>query len=317
MKGKTRQSKGVITQIGPEGVAELVPGFLESLRDRGLSPATADARSTALNSFLKFLAEEGISRAQDVTPRAFAAFRGYLDGNGMSVNSTETYLNGVRAFFGFLEGEAVIFSNPTRDAPIRQTPPPVPKTISVPDVRRLLNAVSTATPVGLRDRALLEVLYATGVRRAELLALRVRDLDLDQSVARINGKGRKERSVPLGDHAVAALTDYIAQGRPKLLYVDANVCEALWVQRTRRRQSLNRQNLCHIIRKYAELAGIEAHVTTHTLRRSCATHMLVNGANPLFVARMLGHADLSSLKHYLKVDIDDLRNTHRKTNPGK
>jgi len=313
MRRKT--GKGTGGTAAPDGLAADVATFLASLKARKFSPATVRTRRTALLRLQQFMAAHGTARVQDVTVEVLGAFRRELEGNGFTPNSVEVYLSGVRQFFNCLETAGRLFVNPAREIPIRLAPPPLPRVVALADIRRLLAAPDLSTPIGQRDRAILEMLYATGMRRAECVRLSVFDLDLDAQTVRVLGKGRKERVLPLGKHAAAWLQRYVREVRPKLLDPGQSPTDALWLNRCHQPYSGEMVNFT--VRKYARQAGITAPVNPHTLRRSCATHMLANGAHPLMVAKMLGHADLESLTHYLRVTIRELRQTHAASKPGE
>lgn len=182
------------------------------------------------------------------------------------------------------------------------------------EVRALLAAAGHETAAGLRDRALLETLYATAVRRQELMDLTVWDIDLGQGLVRAMGKGRRERMLPLGRHAAAALGRYLAEARPMLGARRPNEV-ALWLGTHGR--PLGYGSVPKIVARYARAAGIARRVGAHMLRRSCATHMLRNGASPVVIQQLLGHASLAHLAQYLRLSVGDLRAMHTNTNPGQ
>jgi site-specific recombinase XerD len=292
-----------------------VAAFLAWLKARKYSPATVAIRHTALARLQRFMAAHGTARFQDVTVEVLGAFRHDLEASRMTSYSIEGYLSGVRQFFSYLEATGRLFANPAREICIRRAPPPLPRVVGVADIRRLLATPDVSTPLGLRDRAMLETLYATGMRRGELLGLALFDLDLDAGTVRVLGKGRKERVLPLGRHAVAWLRRYMREVRSKLLGPGKAPTDALWLNL--RHQPCAAFTVESTVRKYARQAGIPGPVTAHTLRRSCATHMLANGAHPLMVSELLGHSTVGTLTHYLRVTIRDLRKTHAASKPGE
>jgi len=187
--------------------------------------------------------------------------------------------------------------------------------LTVDEISRLLGAVESTTATGLRNRAMLETLYATGERREELLSLTIFDADPDKESIRVMGKGRKERVLPLGKYASKYIELYLKYGRNKILKNDVpDDDNFLFVSaQENRRPALD----SHFFSPLCEKAKITKHVTCHTFRRTCATHMLKNGAHPLMVAEMLGHSGLKTLRQYLKISIPELQETHSKLKPGQ
>ncbi len=169
--------------------------------------------------------------------------------------------------------------------------------------------------LGFRNRAILEVSYSTGVRCEELLNLSIFDVECERRRIRVLGKGRKERTVPIGRHAADYVKHYLKNGRPKLLGQSHPDTTALWI--SCKGHPLTIIGLRQMLRNYGKKAGIKQNVNAQILRRSCATHMLDNGAHPVVVAQLLGHAKLSTLSHYLKVTITELKQMHENTKPGK
>jgi len=297
-------------------MAECIEAFLASLKARKYSPATLESRRGALQRFTSFLAENDVRRFQDVTRDVYAGYRRSLLQAALSQHTVENYLAAVRMLFDYLDRQSRVFENPTRFEAIRRTKPPLPKVIPVEDVRKLLAAPDCSRPVGLRDRAILEVLYGTGVRMAELLGMATFDVDADRQTVRVMGKGSKERVLPTGKHATRYLRQYLATVRPHLLRKRNDPdTTALWL--TFVGKPATKWMVQQVIERHAQAAQVAAHVNCHALRRSCATHMLQNGAQPMTVAAMLGHADLTTLSHYLRVTVTDLHAMHRNAKPGQ
>ncbi len=307
--------KGENAQRGPDAITEAATSYLAWLGARNYSPKTVKSRWHSLRKLRAFLAESAIARFQDVRIADLERYRGWMREGGLAENTCEFHLHTVRSLFDHLEKRSLLFENPARRMVLHSPPRKLPRVISVEQVHKLLNAPDCTKPEGLRDRAMLETLYATGARRAELLALTVFDPDLDNRTVRYFGKGRKERVLPLGKHAALHLKRYVQYARPKLLDAEKPPIDALWINRYHRPCLPDTFSLR--IRTHAREAGIAEPVTGHTLRRSCVTHMLANGANPLAVAEMLGHADLGTLSHYLRVTIADLKKTHGRSKPGR
>jgi integrase/recombinase XerD len=218
----------------------------------------------------------------------------------------------IKSYFHFLRDEGVIGDDPTLSLESPQVKKSLPKAISIEDVEKLLSEPAKSdSPKGLRDSALLEMLYATGMRVTELVSLDVSDVDLEAGTVLCSGKGDRERIVPIYDRAAQMVSDYLAAGRPRLLsHADE---PALFLNH--RGERLTRQGLWLIIKHYVESVGIQEEVTPHTLRHSFATHMLHGGAKLRDVQKLLGHANISTTQIYTQVTSDHLRAAYDKAHP--
>ena len=230
---------------------------------------------------------------------------------GRSPRSVARWLVAVRGFFGWLSAEGEIAEDPSA----RLTPPKVwktlPKVLDGADVERLLEAPDRADPRGARDAAMLEVLYATGLRASELVGLTLADLHLDAGYLRCIGKGSKERVVPIGSEANAALAAYLATSRPQLLA--GRRSETLFVGRAGR--ALTRQGFWKLLKAHGRRAGIRAAISPHVVRHSFATHLLENGADLRAVQMLLGHSDISTTQIYTHVNRERLKRLYRDFHP--
>jgi integrase/recombinase XerD len=230
---------------------------------------------------------------------------------GSSPRSLSRYLSGFRQFYRWLLREGRIRHDPTALIESPKLGRGLPKALSEEQVSGLLQAPDTDTPLGLRDRSMLELMYASGLRVSELVELEAASLNLNQGVVRVTGKGGKERLVPLGEEAAGWLRRYLRGARPDLLR--GADCPRLFV--TARRAGLTRQAFWHAIRKYARQAGIAQDVSPHMLRHSFATHLLNHGADLRVVQLLLGHSDLSTTQIYTHVAREGLKQLHRKHHP--
>jgi site-specific recombinase XerD len=297
---------------GSAGNAELAGRFLEQLGHLGRSPKTVKARRNGLRKLLVFL---GAKRLRDVSASDLEAYRLTLVGEDLSGHTIEQYLRSARLFFGWLEQQSLLFLDPASSLVIAKPSRRVRWVLSEAQVRTLLAQPDPSRAEGLRDRALLEVAYATAVRRGELAAMDVCDIDRKQALVRVRGKGSRDRMLPLGRNALRQLALYFEHGRPRLLK-DSIDCPALWVAR-RTRGRIADDGIGQLLGRLGEQAGLPRPLTCHVLRRSCATQMLRNGAHPEAVRMLLGHSTLGTLAQYLAVTVADIRRMHSQSNPGK
>ena len=310
-----RKNKKEEHHIDNDEKTKLPELFCQYLTDLKYSVETVKNRRLSMKKFLFFLAEMNIGAFQDVTLEDLEEYRRWMHRNNLGANTAEAHLRTVRTFFNYLEKRSFLFENPATDFVILERQKKLPRVISVNEVNRLLNEPDCSKPGGIRDRAMLELLYATGMRRKEILRLSVFDIDPANQTVRVFGKGSRERVLPIGKHAAYYIELYLRETRPKFLDSKASPVDALWINSYH--QAYSKQMLNIMVREYAKKAGLGGRgVSTHTLRRTCATHMLTNGAHPMAVAEMLGHAQLRTLTHYLKVTISELRETHAKSKPG-
>jgi len=247
--------------------------------------------------------------------KTLEAYRFALVEHDYSDSSIESALRAASLFFRFLEERGHLFENPARKLKIPKAPVIMGTVLTDKEVRQLLAAPDLTHRRGLRDRAILEVIYSTGMRRAEVAGLTLFDVQLDQATVKVTGKGRKQRLLPLGKHAVKYVRLYIKESRPKYLPKFSPAPDALWLDR--HQQAISPQGITLLIGRHGKACGVEKSIDAHTLRRTCATQMLRGGAHPVAVAQMLGHSGLRSLSHYLRTTITDLLKSHAQTNPGR
>ncbi len=287
-----------------------IAAYLEHLTaERGLAANTISAYRRDLEILTRALPNAGQlerARADDLL-RVLRRLRV----EGRSPRSLARWLVAVRGFFAFLVHEGIAHEDPTAHLEAPRTWRSLPHVLSGGEVERLLAAPDPAEPRGGRDAAMLEVLYATGVRVSELVGLKLRDLHVDAGYIRCMGKGSKERVVPIGATASRALRAYLAAGRPAL--VGPKRPESLFVNRAG--ASLSRQGFWKILRAYGRKAGIRTPLSPHTLRHSFATHLLEHGADLRSVQLMLGHADISTTQIYTHVNRERLRKLYREFHP--
>ena len=285
--------------------------------ERGLADNTLAAYRRDLERYAGWLAAAGIDDPAAAGEDHLVAFLGALRagatplGTRYRASSVARTLAAVRGLHRFLVRERLAGDDPSRDLGSPKVPATLPKALSIEQVERLLDAVAGDDPLILRDRALLETLYAAGLRVSEATTLDVDDLDLDDGTVRAFGKGAKERLVPVGRSARRALEAYLVRGRPSLARPRSGPALFLNAQGTQ----LTRQGCWKILRRHARHAGLEAVVSPHVLRHSFATHLLAGGADIRSVQELLGHASLATTQVYTKVTPDRLREVYLLAHP--
>ena len=290
---------------------ELVDGFLDAIwMERGLSQNTLGAYRADLMTLGRSLAEreKSIDSADKADLLEFIA--GRVEG-GAKPRSTARQLSSFRRFFRYIMREGLRDTDPTADIEMPRIGRSLPKTLSEDEVDALLNAPNTDEPLGHRDRAMLELLYATGLRVSELINLKQSQINFNQGVLRIIGKGDRERLIPLGDESQRWLKDFIDGPRMEILlerHTD-------YLFPTRRGDRMTRQAFWHIIKRYAEKAGVRRKMSPHSLRHAFATHLLNRGADLRVVQLLLGHSDLSTTQIYTHVARERLKDLHGKHHP--
>jgi len=293
-------------------VVSAVAAFLEELAASGASPKTVAARRLGLERFSRFCARVGIRRVQDIALPLFEAYRAEMRQRHLADATVEQYLRAPRLLLDRLERLGEVFESPARRMALHRRPALLPRVPGEAQVRALLEQPATDTPVGSRDRALLEFLYSTGARISEALGAELTDTDPAGRTVRLFGKGRRERLCPLGAESLRRLEQYLQEARPVLLGEGDST--ALWIGT--RGQRLRIQAVEIRIRAYSLQAGIRPPIPPHGLRRAMATHMLHHGADPLAIQTLLGHATLQHLSRYLRLTITDIRRMHRESRLG-
>jgi integrase/recombinase XerD len=274
---------------------------------RGLASNTLAAYRRDLTALALWL---GPRRLDQVSAKDLFDYLGYRQGLGFHARSSARLLSCLRGFYRWLVERGTLQRDPTARLEHPKLGRPLPKSLSEADVRALIEAPDVADPRGLRDRAMLELLYATGLRITELVSLRSSMVNVRQGVVRVVGKGGRERVVPVGEEALGWLGRYLVDGRPTLLREPSDV---LFPSRLGRQ--MTRQTFWHAIKKYVMLAGIVRDVSPHTLRHAFATHLINHGADLRAVQMMLGHADLSTTQIYTHVAQSRLKRVHAEHHP--
>jgi len=294
-------------------LARSVREFLEhGALERGLSPRTLEAYGRDLRGFAGHLARRGVARPRDVTRAHVAGFVAALEARALGARSRARALVAVRRFSRWLLATGAVSADPVEGVLPPRLPRTLPKRLLPEEIEALLRAAEPATPLGLRDRAMLEVGYGAGLRVSELVGLPLSALERRAGVLRVLGKGRRERLVPLGEPALDALDAYLAEGRPRLLR--GRRSDAVFL--TARGAAMTRQNFFARMRSLALRAGVpRERVSPHALRHAFATDLLEGGADLRAVQAMLGHADLSTTQIYTHVSRARLRETVEARHP--
>lgn len=291
-----------------------ITAYLQSLAALKYSQKSINSYKHALTRFISFLTANRINRIVDVTSKDLTSYRLELVGQKYSAQTVTLYLRAVRNLFAYLEDNQQIFINPARSLIIPRVKTDIKSVPTEKDMENLLSQPDIATPTGIRDRAIIETFYSTGMRLEELTGMNVYDTDLNQGRVKITGKGNKERMVPMGKQAVSWTARYLKDVRPKFLRKRPDE-HALWLGFQGKR--INPLIVERFVKDYGEKANINHPVTPHALRRACATHMLRGGAHPVEIQMLLGHASLRTLSQYLKVTITDMMKTHSQGKPGQ
>ena len=280
--------------------------------ERGLSTNYQLSTRRSLESFAKWLATAAkISTLEEVRAGHFAEYLTWRKRAGLATASIKLEAIALRVFFRFLLARKILASNPAENLALPRTEKYLPETLDAAAIKRLLESVTETSPLGLRDRAMLELLYASGLRISELCTLRLENLDLDEGMIRVTGKGNKTRLVPVGSEARRALARYLELERPRLVSRRTGAEIFLSV----RGKKLTPQRVWQLIKAYAARAGLDANVYPHLFRHSFATHLLAGGADLRIIQEMLGHADISTTQIYTHVDSSHLKTVHRKFHP--
>ena len=294
-----------------EAEQRLVADYVDSLwLERGLARPTLEAYRTDLEHLASWLAGRG-SHLLQASRADLMEHLGWRIGQGYQARSTARLLSCVRGFYRHALRQNRISQDPTLDIELPKLGRPLPKSLSEAEVEALLAAPDVDDSLGLRDRCMLEVLYACGLRVSELTGLRLDQLNLRQGVVRVTGKGSKERLVPLGEEALAWLERYLREGRAELLAGQPSDV----VFPSRQGREMTRQTFWHRIKLHALQAGIARSLSPHTLRHAFATHLLNHGADLRVVQMLLGHSDLSTTQIYTHIARQRLRDLHASHHP--
>ncbi|MEW6308188.1 MAG: site-specific tyrosine recombinase XerD [Bacillota bacterium] len=290
----------------------LIGDFITYLSvERGLALNTLESYGRDLRQYSEFLTSGKFVGPETATRATVISYLLHLEKQGKATATIARRLAALKSFYQYLVRERLLDRDPTANLESPKLQKRLPKVLTVKEVELLLKQPNPMTPAGLRDRGMLELLYATGIRVSELVALDVTDVNLEMGYVRCFGKGAKERIVPLGSIAQRSVHEYLSAGRGRLVRDPGE--GALFVNHHGRR--LTRQGFWKIVKKYAQDAKVEKEITPHTLRHSFATHLLENGADLRSVQEMLGHADISTTQIYTHITKGRLKEVYSRTHP--
>jgi integrase/recombinase XerD len=306
--------------LGHLALTAYMQAHFEWMAVTGYSEDTVRARRTALRRFIAWCEERALKEPKDITKPILERYQRHLfyyrkvNGRPMTLGSQFGCLAPLKTFFKWLAKENHILYNPASEIALPKLPKHLPRIIlSIQEIEAILREAEPSTASGLRDRAMLETLYSTALRRMELPGLALYDVDLTRRLVMVReGKGKRDRVVPIGERAAAWVEKYLQEARPQLLIGDT---ESLFL--TDYGLPASPEYVAERVRRYMHFAGVNKPGACHLFRHACATHMLENGADTRFIQALLGHADLGTTQIYTRVSIDKLREIHDATHPAK
>ncbi len=303
-----------------DSLSVLVTNYLEWLAERNYSSETIDSRRRYLRTFLEWCADRGVNTPGQLSRQTLELYQRHLatkvkdDGAHLAVETQRGYLGGVAGFCKWLARNRILLYNPAAELVLPRQSNRIPRDVlSIEEAERVLNVPDVETDIGIRDRAMLETLYSTGIRRAELAGLEIGDLDVDRGILLIReGKGRKDRMVPIGERALAWIGKYVNEVRP--MYVVPPDEGDLFL--TRFGKAFVPNGVSEMVSAAVKKSGVGKRGSAHLFRHTMATLMLEGGADIRFIQQMLGHECLGTTQIYTRVSIKALKDTHEATHPG-
>lgn len=292
----------------------LLEQFLDYLSiEQNLSFNTIDSYRNDLKRYLEFVtAEKKYSDLNEITSKDVSAFVQLLNSLGLSPKSISRNLSAIRTFHKYLMNEDILEDDPAENIDMPKLPKTLPSVLEIAEVERILEQPDTLEHLGIRDRTMLELIYACGLRISELLSLKQNDIRTDAGFLRVFGKGSKERMIPVGEVAMNWILVYQEKVRPHLLGKQASD-DVLFLNS--RGKKMSRMGFWKILKRYTDMAGIKKEVTPHTFRHSFATHLLEGGADLRVVQELLGHSDISTTQIYTHIDREYLKEVHKTFHP--
>jgi integrase/recombinase XerD len=319
-KGDIKQREPLGDLADPQGFAAMAEAFFTSMRVTNYSPATIRNRYVYLRYFIAWCDERGISRPCQVTRAVLERYQRYLyhyrkqNGDPLSFRSQSLRLSSLKAFFSYLAKHHLILYNPASEIELPKQEKRLPRHVMTQaEAETVLNTADTGEPLGIRDRAMMELIYCTGMRRMELSGLKLYDIDAERGTIMIRlGKGRKDRMVPVSERALAWIEKYVAQVRPQLVIDPDDGTLFL----TSLGEAFGLTRITQLVRNYVIAAKIGKTGSCHLFRHTMATLMLENGADVRVIQQLLGHAKLETTQIYTQVSIRMLKRVHDRTHPA-
>jgi integrase/recombinase XerD len=300
----------------PQQFEPLVQDFTGALKLRGYSPTTVISYVAGISAFLVYVVTKGVNDLREVTSATVRNYQLQLLRSDYSPWTVMLRLQAVRRFFDHLESAHSILLNPCGGLKCGKAPDRLPKRVlTVEEARQVLQTPSARSAIGIRDRAILEVFYSSGLRLQEMSRLSLDNLDLKNGFLRVNhGKGARDRVVPLGQGACQALAAYVEKTRQEWVPVPGTQ-KALWLASSRPHGPLKSQAIEVMVRRYGRLAGLSERLTPHVWRHTCATHLVAAGASIAYVQRLLGHVSLRTTQMYVRTTIPEIKAMHDQAHP--
>ena len=292
---------------------EFLQEYLSILRfDKNLSDNTTASYNNDLKKLVNYLKEIHVTDFNQVSSDHILQYFKIQRDSGIDSSTTARYVSSIKSFFGYLEDNSYIEKNPTQKlSPVRKARK-LPIVLTIQEIDKILSIPQIENISGLRDKAILETFYSSGLRVSELINLKINDLYFSDEVIRVLGKGSKERIIPIGQNAIYWLNEYLIKSRP---HYEKKMKSRNYVFLSKRGAKLSRMSIWNIVTNYSKEAGIEKPVHPHTFRHSFATHLLEGGADLRAVQEMLGHVDISTTQIYMHVDRNYIKQVHRDHHP--
>ncbi len=280
--------------------------------EKNLTKNTIASYNSDLTTFLNYIEDIGIKDLSEINSEHISSFFKLLKNLGLNERSSARYFSSIRGFFKYLIKNDYIESSSIEKMKAPKISRKLPSVLSLNEINVLLNSPSLDDKYGIRDKAILEVFYACGLRVSELINLKIADLFLKENLIKVFGKGRKERLVPIGTTAISCIENYLTQSRPflKKIFQSENI---LFL--SNRGKKFSRMGVWKIVKKYVELSNLKKEIHPHTFRHSFATHLIEGGADLRSVQEMLGHSDISTTQIYTHIDRDYIKMVHKKYHP--
>ncbi len=296
----------------PKSFKRLIKQYIEYVTlEKGLSDNTKVSYANDINNLAQFLATMELEKFEDVVKEDLIAFLYYISDLGLSNTTRARYLSTFRNFFKYLVSEGIMPTDISETVDMPKQKRKIPETLTYHEINAIINAPDAETIGGLRNRAMLELLYACGLRVSELLTIQRKDIFRDVEIIRVIGKGSKERFIPIGKSALKWIELYLIETRPEIANIHSE--DALFLNL--RGKPMSRMGFWKLLKKYADESGILKNVHPHTFRHSFATHLLEGGADLRAVQEMLGHSDISTTQIYTHIDREYLKEVHKTFHP--